>query len=270
MLGPGPTSTLQASLGLCEGKPLPARLPAPFVLKSGGQGALIGRLAPRPTQLLDSWRTTADSRHPPMRRALLWKDHMCRQRLQSERAQLTDVRSSQQLWHGPGWRSFAEATPEQLGEWISPVVLPPAAAESKDATELDLYRRYTCMSAWPTRFGSQVDFNVFDWGLVRNALSWGPAYRCILLGSLTSDAWLAVSMGVSDVCTLCGQGRGTAMHLFWQCEETKDSRSDIPNPDNLPPLLRRFGWMRSMDDVDVIRHLAACADALWARRHDGR
>ena len=111
---------------------------------------------------------------------------------------------------------------------------------------------------------------MFDWGLVRNALSWGPAYRCILLGSLTSDAWLAVSMGVSDVCTLCGQGRGTAMHLFWQCEETKDSRSDIPNPDNLPPLLRRFGWMRSMDDVDVIRHLAACADALWARRHDGR
>eukprot|EP00438_Fugacium_kawagutii_P017227 Skav228666 [mRNA] locus=scaffold1332:48470:49588:- [translate_table: standard] len=103
-------------------------------------------------------------------------------------------------------------------------------------------------------------FHQVSWKRVRQALSWGPAYRGVLLGSVVSDAWLGRNS--NQTCSLCNAAVGDLRHLFWDCPETRSTR---PN-DYVPPLQARLGWPSDAANLEVLHHQAAATSLLWQRR----
>ena len=80
------------------------------------------------------------------------------------------------------------------------------------------------------------EFHQVSWKKVREALSWGPQYRAVLLGSVVSDAWNGVSRSTETPCSLCGHHTGHLRHLFWECPETEGTRPS----EFVPPLQARW------------------------------
>ena len=110
------------------------------------------------------------------------------------------------------------------------------------------------------------DFEDIDLMRTRRQLETSGACRAVLLGSVVSDAWLAVAMQQSDTCALCHGEAGHWHHVCWQCPQTADTRG--PKPPNL--LTARFGWLRRgqyRQDLQTLRHLTSCVARVWQTRH---
>ncbi|CAE7233748.1 Pol [Symbiodinium natans] len=107
----------------------------------------------------------------------------------------------------------------------------------------------------------------------REALSFGPGHRAVMLASVVSPSWYgkvcADKEGVSQACPWCGHEFGSWRHVAWDCP-CNPLPVGLSPPQN--PLTFRFGWL-GKDDHNAplaLAHLAATVDALWKTRYGDR
>ena len=90
--------------------------------------------------------------------------------------------------------------------------------------------------------GNPVDFAIedfyqIDFDAIRKAMTFGPALRPTLLGSVVSDAWLGHDGNHLTTCCACENSPCTFHHMMYECAMFPHGPLQI----NTSPLQRRFG-----------------------------